>query len=77
MQVYGCEKNIGIRTLRLNISFRDFSGAKVCKSCRARKMLSNACFLGKIRFDTAENEPAKNLQNFGKISYLNLLIIFC
>ena len=30
------------------------------------KMLSNAYFLANIRFDTAENEPAKNLQNFGK-----------
>ena len=28
------------------------------------KMLSNAYFLAKIRFDTAENEPAKNLQTF-------------
>ena len=27
-------------------------------------MLSNACFLAKFRFDTAENEPAKKLQNF-------------
>ena len=27
-------------------------------------MLSNACFLAKFRFDTAENEPAKNLQNY-------------
>ena len=27
------------------------------------KMLSNAYFLAKFRFDTAENEPAKNLQN--------------
>ena len=27
-------------------------------------MLSNAYFLAKIRFDTAENEPAKILQNF-------------
>ena len=27
-------------------------------------MLSNAYFLAKIRFDTAENEPAKSLQNF-------------
>ena len=26
-------------------------------------MLSNAYFLANIRFDTAENEPAKNLQN--------------
>ena len=29
-------------------------------------MLSNAYFLAKFRFDTAENEPAKNLQ---KIAY--------
>ena len=27
-------------------------------------MLSNAYFLAKFRFDTAENEPAKNLHNF-------------
>ena len=27
-------------------------------------MLANAYFLAKFRFDTAENEPAKNLQNF-------------
>ena len=27
-------------------------------------MLSNAYFLAKFRFDTAENELAKNLQNF-------------
>ena len=29
-------------------------------------MLSNAYFLAKFRFDTAENEPAKNLQKFAK-----------
>ena len=29
-------------------------------------MLSNAYFLAKFRFDIAENEPAKNLQNFAK-----------
>ena len=29
-------------------------------------MLSNAYFVAKFRFDTAENEPAKNLQNFRK-----------
>jgi len=27
-------------------------------------MLSDAYFLAKFRFDTAENEPAKNLQKF-------------
>ena len=31
-------------------------------------MLSNAYFLAKFRFDTAENEPAKNLQNFPKFA---------
>ena len=30
-------------------------------------MLSNAYFVAKFRFDTAENEPAKNLQNFRKM----------
>ena len=29
-------------------------------------MLSNAYFLAKFCFDTAENEPAKTLQNFAK-----------
>ena len=33
-------------------------------------MLSNAYFLAKFRFDTAENEPAKNLQNFRKMHFL-------
>ena len=32
-------------------------------------MLSNAYFLAKFRFDTAENEPAKNLQNFRKMYF--------
>ena len=31
-------------------------------------MLSNAYFLAKFRFDTAENEPAKNLQKFPKFA---------
>ena len=31
-------------------------------------MLSNAYFLAKFCFDTAENEPAKNLQNFAKFA---------
>ena len=50
--------------------FWDCSGAKGCKSCRAWKMLSNAYFLAKFRFDTAENEPAKILQNFAKLPNL-------
>ena len=29
-------------------------------------MLSNSYFLAKFRFDTAENEPAKNLQSLAK-----------
>ena len=31
-------------------------------------MLSNAYFLEKIRFDTAENEPAKSLQKIAKFA---------
>ena len=31
-------------------------------------MLSNAYFLAKFRFDTAENEPAKNLQIFANFA---------
>ena len=31
-------------------------------------MLSNAYFLAKFRFDTAENEPAQNSQNFEKFA---------
>ena len=30
-------------------------------------MLSNAYLLAKFRFDTAENEPAKNLQKFANM----------
>ena len=33
-------------------------------------MLSNAYFLAKFRFDTAENEPAKKLQNFANFATL-------
>ena len=32
-------------------------------------MLSNAYFVAKFRFDTAENEPAKNLQKFRKMHF--------
>ena len=35
-------------------------------------MLSNAHFLAKIRFDTAENEPAKNLQNLQNFAILQI-----
>ena len=34
-------------------------------------MLSNAYFLAKFRFDTAENEPAKNLKNFANNYFPN------
>ena len=37
-------------------------------------MLSNAYFLAKFRFDTAENEPAKNLQNFRKMHLRKILL---
>ena len=44
-------------------------------------MLSNAYFLAKIRFDTAENEPAKNLQNFRKMHFRKMhfrkMLRFC
>ena len=38
-------------------------------------MLSNAYFLAKFRFDTAANEPAKNLQNVANIQILPILPI--
>ncbi len=37
----------------------DLSGAKDCKSCRSRKMLSNEYLDAKFGFDTEENEPLK------------------
>ena len=33
--------------------------AKVCETCRSRKMLKNAYLDAKIGFDTEENEPSK------------------
>ena len=39
--------------------FLDWSGAKVCKSCRSRKTLQNEYFLAKIGLDTADIEPSK------------------
>ena len=36
-------------------------------------MLSNAYFLAKFRFDTAENEPAKNLQNLQNLLIFNFV----
>ena len=38
-------------------------------------MLSNAYFLAKFRFDTAENEPAKNLQNFRKCIFRKCIFL--
>ena len=35
-------------------------------------MLSNAHFLAKFRFDTAENEPSKNLQYFANFPNLRV-----
>ena len=40
-------------------------------------MLSNAYFLAKFRFDTAENEPAKNLQNFRKMHFRKCIFEKC
>ena len=39
-------------------------------------MLSNAYFLAKVRFDTAENEPARNLQNFANFANPNLAAFY-
>ena len=38
-------------------------------------MLSNAYFLAKFRFDTAENEPAKNLQIFRKCIFRRCIFV--
>ena len=46
------------------LKFWSLSGAKVCQSCRSRKMLKNAYLGAKIGFDTAENEPSKVWQLF-------------
>ena len=40
-------------------------------------MLSNAYFVAKFRFDTAENEPAKNLQNFRKCIFEKCIFEKC
>ena len=58
-------KDLGLLIFQTDFlrKFWDCSGAKGCKSVRARKMLSNTYFVAKFRFDTAENAPAKNLQN--------------
>ena len=40
-----------------NFEFR--SGAKVCESCRSRKMLKNDALVAKFGVDTAENEPSE------------------
>ena len=38
-------------------------------------MLSNAYFIAKFGFDTAENEPAKNLQKLKILQILPILLI--
>ena len=38
-------------------------------------MLSNAYFLATFRFGTAENKPAKNLQNFASLNLSRLAIV--
>ena len=40
-------------------------------------MLSNAYFLAKFRFDTAENEHDKNLQNFRKMRFRKMRFRKC
>lgn len=41
----------------LLINLLALSGAKVCRTCRSRKMLNIESFLANIGFDTADNEP--------------------
>ena len=41
------------------IKFLVWNGAKVCESCRSRKMLQNEYLDVKIGFDTAGNEPSQ------------------
>ena len=62
-----CKKHLAEISRKLLIFETDFllkcwiwSGAKVCNSCRAWEMLSNAYLLATFRFDTAENEPVEN-----------------
>ena len=45
--------------LMILLKFWDLRGAKVCKSCRSRKMLKNAPTLAIVAVHTAENEPSK------------------
>ena len=49
----------GQKVWRFFLEFWGVSGAKAKKSCRARKILKNACFLAIVAVDTAENEPLK------------------
>ena len=42
------------------LKFWYLSGAKVCKSCRSRRELSNAYLLAKYGVHTAENEPLRD-----------------
>ena len=39
-------------------------------------MLQNAYLLARFRFDTAENEPAKNLQILQKIAIFLLIVLW-
>ena len=41
------------------LEFLGVSVAKANKSCRARKILTNASFLAIVAIDTADNEPLK------------------
>ena len=54
--IENCEKNCFGENL-LNFSGR--RGAKVCKSCRAKKTLQNAPFLAIVAVDTDDNELPK------------------
>ena len=61
--------------MRKSANFQDAKVRRCKGSCRSRKMLQNEYLLAKIGFDTAENEPAKKLQNYIKIKELPILLI--
>ena len=42
-----------------SLKFSDWRGAKVCKSCRSRKMLQNDYLVAKIGVHIDENEPSQ------------------
>ena len=58
------------------LKFCDLSGAKVCKSCRSRKIQQNEPLVAIGAVDTAENEPqtvSKFEGDFINFSFVSLV----